>query len=103
MDTTKEQITHIVFQAVDEINQDLKDDAKLHKSPETILFGHGTKIDSMALVSLIVAVEEGTLDEFGLAVTLANEKAMSMEHSPFRSLGSMIDYVFDVVREADDG
>jgi len=103
MDLTQEQITNIVFLAVDEINQDLKDDTKLDKSPETILFGQGARIDSMALVSLIVAVEEGIFDEFGLSLTLANEKALSLERSPFKSLGSMIHYVFDVVEEAADG
>ncbi len=101
MDRIQEQVKTIVFHAVDEINQDLKDNAKLNKSLDTILFGQGAKIDSMALVSLIVAVEEGISDEFGVAVTLANEKALSMAHSPFKSLGSMIDYVFDIVSETD--
>jgi hypothetical protein len=36
-----------------------------------------------------------------LSVTLANEKAMSMERSPFKTLGSMIGYVTDIVREAE--
>jgi acyl carrier protein len=85
---------------VDEVNEELENKVKLDKARDTLLYGRGAKIDSMTLVSLIVAVEDALRREHGLSVTLANEKAMSMERSPFKTLGSMIDYVTDVVREA---
>ena len=102
MDRTRDQITALVFRAVEEVNEDLVDGAKLEKEFDTILFGRGATIDSMTLVSFIVAVEEQLLDAFGLAVTLANEKAMSMERSPFRTMASMVAYVEDVVGNAED-
>ena len=103
MNTTREQIVELVYRAVDEINEDLKVETRLVKKPETVLFGRTATIDSMSLVSFIVAVEQQLHDEFSLGVTLANEKAMSMERSPFRTLESMIDYVCEVVAEADGG
>ena len=57
----------------------------------------------MTLVSLIVAVEETLRCELGLSVTLANDKAMSMQRSPFATLDSLIDYLVDVVEEAQQG
>ena len=96
MEKSKQQITELVFRAVDEINEDLPPAAQLVKEPETVLFGSGATIDSMTLVSFIVAVEEQLLEAYGLSVTLATEKAMSMEHSPFRTLDSMIAYVCEV-------
>jgi acyl carrier protein len=96
------KITHLVHRAVDEVNEDLEAQHvdKLNTDPGTVLFGAGSTIDSMTLVSLIVAVEESIRRELGLSVTLANEKAMSMERSPFKTLGSLIDYAAVVVQEA---
>jgi acyl carrier protein len=96
------QITHLVYRAVDELNEDLElqNVGNLNKDPGSVLYGAGATIDSMTLVSLIVAVEETIRRELGVSVTLANEKAMSMERSPFKTLGSLIDYAAVVVREA---
>lgn len=100
MEATRDRIVEIVRRSVAEVNEELRDDVKLDGDAETVLYGRGAKIASMTLVSLIVAVEENLRGEFGLAVTLANEKAMSMERSPFKTLGSLIAYVIDVVAEA---
>jgi acyl carrier protein len=93
METSKEQVTALVYRAVDEINAELTDSQHLDKDPATVLFGSRAQIDSMALVSFIVAVEEQLFDELGLSMTLADDKAMSMERSPFRTLATLIDYV----------
>jgi hypothetical protein len=100
VETTRDRIEELVHRTVDELNQELEDDAKLDRSVETVLYGKGATTDSMTLVSLIVAVEENVRRELGLSLTLANEKAMSMERSPFRTLDSMIGYVLDLVRES---
>lgn len=90
----------LVYRTVDEVNAELEDDVQIDKDTEAVLYGRGAKIDSMTLVSFIVAVEDHLHDELGLSTTLANESAMSMERSPFKTVGSMIDYVVDVVGEA---
>lgn len=100
MEPTRERIVDLVYRTVDEVNEELDGDVKLERSQDTVLYGRGARIASMALVSFIVAVEDNLRGEFGLSVTLANEKAMSMERSPFKTLGTMIDYVVDVVGEA---
>ena len=100
MEKTRDTIVELVQRSVDELNEELEDGAKLDRDTKTLLYGPGAKVDSFTLVSFIVAVEENLRRELGLSVTLANEKAMSMERSPFRTLDSMIDYVADVVREA---
>jgi len=47
----------------------------------------------MRLVSLIVAIEREVEDTFGIALTLANERALSLKVSPFRSIQSLADYI----------
>ena len=99
--TNRDKIVEIIHQTMDEVNRDFELDgnAKLHGGKEAVLYGKGSTIDSMTLVSFIVAVEENIRRELGLTVTLANEKAMSMERSPFRTLDSMIDYIMGLVGE----
>ena len=47
----------------------------------------------MALVSLLVELEEYIEDEFAVAITLADEKAMSRKTSPFARVSYLIDYI----------
>ena len=93
MNISKEQVTALVYRAVDEINGELTPEQQLAKNPATVLFGTEATIDSMGLVSFIVAVEEQLSEELGLSMTLADDKAMSMERSPFKTLATLIQYV----------
>lgn len=65
----------------------------------TRLVGERAALGSLALVSLIVEVEQTLEDEHGVTVTLADERAMSQKQSPFRTVGTLADYVMQLVRE----
>jgi acyl carrier protein len=88
-----ENIVAAIYRAIDWINGELPPDRQLIKAPETRLLGSGSVLDSMHLVSLIVTVEREVEDAFGVAVTLADERALSMQASPFRSIQSLADYI----------
>ena len=64
---------------------------------DTDLFGEKGIFDSLGLVSLLVAVEEGIWDRFGREVSLADEKALSRKRSPFRSIGTLADYAHELI------
>ena len=55
----------------------------------TPLYGGEAGIDSLSLVRLIVALETAAHRRFGRRVTLADERAMSLRNSPFRTAGSL--------------
>jgi hypothetical protein len=57
----------------------------------------------MRLVSLIVTIEREVEDAFGVALTLADERALSMNASPFRSIQSIADYIGMLISEARNG
>jgi acyl carrier protein len=59
---------------------------------ETALFGEAGLLDSVGLVSLLLAVEEEISGRYGVAVALADEKALSQKNSPFRTIGTLVDY-----------
>lgn len=67
------------------------------KSPTTHspLYGEGGALDSMALVNLIADVEDALTEKFGVSVILADEKAMSASHSPYRSVTALVDAVIE--------
>lgn len=62
-------------------------------SEETRLLGRSAVLDSMGLVTLIVDVEQRVEEQHGLALVLADERAMSQTRSPFLSVGALADYV----------
>ena len=88
-----ENIVAAIYRAVDWINGELPPDRQLIKAPETRLVGPQSVLDSMHLVSLIVAIEREVEDTFSLTLTLADERALSMKESPFRSIQSLADYI----------
>lgn len=103
MPVDRESVLRAVFATVDEVNQTLPDDRKLEKSVETRLFGQRGELDSLELVNFIVMLEQRLADEFGLVVTLADEKAISRTTSPFSTVERLADYVIELLRGGDDG
>ena len=93
-----DNIKTIVFRTIDDLNQNLIKEDQLDKSLETKLIGGNNKLDSLGLINLIVAVEQNIEDEFDITITLADEKAMSQKHSPFRTVRSLADYIETLVR-----
>ncbi len=88
-----EPLTDAIFTAIDEFNEDPPQGKELSKSLDTVLFGPGGALDSIGLVNLIVATEQAVERVFGVAITLADEKAMSQKQSPFRTVRALRDYV----------
>ena len=88
-----------VLEAVAEYNEQLDEDHKLELTPETRLLGKSSKLDSFGLVNLIIVVEEKFLDKFDKSITLADERAISQENSPFRSVQSLAEYAYTLLSE----
>jgi acyl carrier protein len=88
-----DRVLEAVYLAVDDINEVLPPDEQVHKSLETHLLGREARFDSLGLVSLIVNVEERVIEKFQVALILGDEQAMSRQRSPFRTLGTLVEYV----------
>lgn len=93
----KFEIIEIVFQSIDEINQQEKLD--IPKSVQSQLYGGSGKLDSLGLVNLIVSIEEKINNKFGLTISLADEKAMSQTNSPFLNVDSIVEYILQIITE----
>lgn len=95
----KEKVLEIVYDAVEELNEQLPKKRRLEKKEDQALFGEGGKLDSLNLVNLIVNIEALIDEELDKTVTLADEKAMSMKNSPFRSVGTLADFIVELIDE----
>lgn len=95
------QVVAAVLSAIEELNQDFPSSAPIEPAPDTVLFGRGSRLDSLGLVNLIVAVEGSLADELGVEITLADEKAMSQASSPFRTVDTLVDFI--VMRLEENG
>ena len=67
------------------------------------LLGSHAMLDSLGLVTLIAAFEAEINDELDLDILLADERAMSMKRSPFRTPAALIDYAVMLVEEEQSG
>ena len=63
------------------------------------LIGREAVLDSLGLVTLIVDLEQRLEEEYGVALVLADERAMSQRSSPFRTPQSLTDYICLLIEE----
>ena len=91
--TARPEILAIVLAAADELNADLASPIALDRGEDAVLYGREGVLDSLGLVSLVAAIEEGVQNRLGVSVVLADERAVSQRESPFRTVGTLVDYI----------
>ena len=87
----------LVYAALDDHNSTATE--PVVKAPDAVLYGAGGGLDSIALVNLIIALEQHVLDRTGIALALADDRAFSQTRSPFRSIDSLVDYLRERISE----
>ena len=95
----KQKIIDIILHEVSELNEQLDQKVAIENGENAGLYGLTGVLDSLGLVTLIVAIEQGLEDELGLVISLADERAMSQKNSPFRTIGTLADYIVKVSQE----
>ena len=91
------EILELVKKILKELGEDLLKNELLEVKETTRLFGAKSSLDSMGLVNLIADIEERLSDEYNIDIILANQSAMSRTHSPFRRVGSCVDYIIELI------
>ena len=95
-------ILNLIYSSIDEMNLDLEEGEKIKKEETTQLFGTGDSLDSLQLVNLITIIEQKLEEETGDFISLADERAMSMEASPFKTVASLKQYIDTLVSESNN-
>jgi acyl carrier protein len=94
----REKLVSLIIETARELG-DNEASFSVELGPETRLFGDDGILDSMGLVTLVVAVEQAIEDEFGRSVSLADEKALSRKRSPYRSVEALAEYAGEQLEE----
>lgn len=89
----------LIFASIDELNLDLEENEKITKTEDTNLFGSGDSLDSLALINLITIIEQKLEEETGNYISLADEKAMSLDESPFKTVTTLKNYINSLIND----
>jgi D-alanine--poly(phosphoribitol) ligase subunit 2 len=87
-----DDLVPLIVKTLRDVNEGTERSLPEELGADTPLFGRNGVLDSLGLVSLVVAVEQEIERAFGLAVSLADEKAMSQTSSPYRTVGALAGY-----------
>jgi D-alanine--poly(phosphoribitol) ligase subunit 2 len=104
MTEVRARVGGAVRAAVAELNPSLEEPIELAAGDDAPLYGGDGPLDSLALVALTSTIEQLLEDEFGVLVSLTDERALSQARSPFRTIGSLANFaatLLDPVPAAD--
>jgi hypothetical protein len=88
----RSEIESVVLNAIRLTNRSLPAEKRVEEAATAAIFGPGSSLDSLGLVTLLIDVEDA-LREAGVDVLLSDERAMSQRRSPFRDVPSLVGYV----------
>jgi acyl carrier protein len=92
------RVVEIVLAVADELNPSLEEPVELARGADAPLYGEEGPLDSLALVTLTSTVEQRLEDEFGVMVTLTDERAFSQARSPFQSVGALAGFATELLQ-----
>lgn len=98
MSTPQESaVLESIYQALRTLNEERTPDDQIAIGAATCLFGEGSVLDSLSLVSVIVDLETVVSDQFGKPVSLTDDKAMSRDPVPFADVTTLKNYILELL------
>jgi acyl carrier protein len=95
----KEVIKGLVISTVSALVKTLPAEQQFSVDENTVLFGKGSRIDSLSLVSIIVDLEGTFSSEYNTEISLTDDRAMTRKKSPFDSISALVDYIDELLQE----
>lgn len=95
----KEKIQQIIYGVLIEINEEIQVEELKNPNLDTKLYGSNGLLDSLNLVNMISEIEVTISDELDANIVLTDEKAMSQNISPFRTVRSLAAYIEKLLEE----
>ena len=97
MSVAKDEIIAVLYQCIDELNEQLPPENRLPKSPQTSFFPESGGLDSLGFVNLIALVEEKCEDRFHVAIMLgeSRDEAENRSFETVEQLAKVISRIID--------
>lgn len=87
----QQQLIDLIIETAKELGEDELSLSE-NLTGDSRLFGKDGLLDSMGLVTLVIAVEQAIEEQLQKSVSLADEKALSQSSSPYRTVATLADY-----------
>lgn len=98
-DPKEKAVLDAIYKALSALNEERGADEQIPLDPTTCLFGEGSALDSLSLVSVIVDLETLVSDQFGKAISLTDDRAMSRDPVPFTDVTALKAYLLELLAE----
>lgn len=95
----RDELVALIIRVAEDLNGTMSQPVPVEKGADAPLYGQEGVLDSLELVTMVVAVEEAIEDEMDAYIVLADEKAMSQRTSPFLTIGTLADYAARLIEE----
>jgi acyl carrier protein len=96
-------ILGLLYESITDLNLQLPAGQRIEKSPATVLFGEGGKLDSLGLANFIVIAEQKLEDSYGCRIDLTEDDPFSQATGHFRTVESLLTYVTSLVSRQPEG
>ncbi|HLT38114.1 MAG TPA: hypothetical protein VK034_17630 [Enhygromyxa sp.] len=97
-DDVPAKLRAMLFDALREYAEDAGLDIEL--GDETPLFGGDSALDSIGLVTVLAEFEAAINDAYGTDLVLADDRAMAMKRSPFRTPARLLEFAAERLAES---
>ena len=98
MKPTIEELIDIIYESLQEVNEQLPSEGQIQKSLDSTLVGRTGGLDSLGFVNFVASVEEKCAHKYGITVSLM--EASSSEDAALENVRSFADSLFQRLSEA---
>ena len=99
----REDLINVLFSSIEEISLQLPQQQRSKPSVDTILYGPGGTLDSLALVNFIVTVEQKIEEQSDVAISLADENVMQQTSSRFATIETTANHILMLLESNPNG
>jgi len=91
----RDKLLQAVYEVIDEFNKELIPEKRLDKSPETVLLGSGSNLDSMEVFNFIIIFEAYLENAFNINISIADEELW--DH--LKNISSFVEHVHSRIQK----
>ena len=95
----RDELIQLIITTVNELAEQDEFELEGAVDANTSLFGEQGILDSMGLVSTVIAVEQAIEEKYDASIGLADEKALSQKNSPYRTVTTLAEYAENLISE----
>jgi hypothetical protein len=89
----REQALALIYESIDRINEQLPPASRLARQPSTVIVGHGGSLDSLGIVTFVLALEEKSAGALGRPVQLFDPDSLAEAGSPFQTVDRLASHL----------